>query len=264
MDNRWTAPLIGLAIGLAAFFCIFDANVLDPTNIDWRMRGDPGRNYVGWQFFRSEPWTFPPGAIRSYGHPVGTSVVFTDSIPLVAIPLKALAAVLPSEFQYFGLWILLSFGLQGLFAGLLVGRLTQSPSALALGSALLVLSPPMALRAFCHTALVSHWLLLAAIYGYLQRRRKSFWAILLSGATLVNFYLFCMAGVLWAASLVREWMELGRRPARLAVLLPVAACGASMLLAGYFTIGLSQAATAMLGQYSRNLVAPFKIGRAHV
>lgn len=46
------------------------------------------------------------------------SVLYTDSIPLFAIFFKALSPLLPETFQYFGLFGLMCYMLNGGFAGI--------------------------------------------------------------------------------------------------------------------------------------------------
>ncbi len=38
--------------------------MLDPREVGWAMHGDWQVHFLGWQFFRHEPWQWPPGAIR--------------------------------------------------------------------------------------------------------------------------------------------------------------------------------------------------------
>ena len=83
-DQVWYVPVLATLLGGAMFLFIHGYKILDPTFICW-IQGDGDSHFLGWQFFRSEPWTFPIGAIKSFFYPDGTSVVFTDSIPLVAI-----------------------------------------------------------------------------------------------------------------------------------------------------------------------------------
>ena len=154
-------------IGGAAFGAVFlawiaGARILDPTGIDWLMKGDWVPHHFGWHFFRIEPWRWPPGSIHSYYAPLGTSIGLTDSIPLAAYALKPFGGWLPAEFQYPGPWLLLSFTLQGALGARLVGRWIDSAWVQAAGGAFCVLLP-MLLARVGHTALCSHWLVLWAL-----------------------------------------------------------------------------------------------------
>ena len=96
-----------VAIGIATFGALTNWRILNPLFVRWLYWGDPSTSYLGWQFFRKTPFIqFPIGASPNYGVGFSSSIMFTDSVPLIAIPLKYLSFLLPHEFQYFGLWIL--------------------------------------------------------------------------------------------------------------------------------------------------------------
>lgn len=85
--------------------------------------GDAATNVAGWLFFRQDTWHFPMLKTDWLSYPEGTSVVFTDSIPLLVLPLKLIAGVLPANFHYFGLWNAASHLLQTTGAVLLIPSL---------------------------------------------------------------------------------------------------------------------------------------------
>ncbi|MCC6987708.1 MAG: hypothetical protein IT181_01835, partial [Acidobacteria bacterium] len=154
----WGA-LAGALIGAAFFAWVAGSRVLDPTEIDWLMKGDWVPHYFGWHYFRVEPWHWPPGAVHGYYAPLGTSIGLTDSIPLIGYLLKPLSGWLPTPFQYLGPFLLASFALQGALGARLIGRRVESVSAQALGAALFVLLPTLLIRVG-HAALCAHWLIL--------------------------------------------------------------------------------------------------------
>ena len=82
-----------------AFLLIAGDQFLDPTNVAWLEGGDPLQHYLGWAFYRNSPWTWPVGLNPLYGMEFSNSIVFTDSIPLLAIPFKAISQFLPYPFQ---------------------------------------------------------------------------------------------------------------------------------------------------------------------
>ena len=79
---------------------------------------DPATHFLGWHFFRNEPWHLPLGLNWAYGMEMSSSIVYTDSIPLLALIFKPFSNYLPTLFQYTGLWILICFALQGTFGWL--------------------------------------------------------------------------------------------------------------------------------------------------
>lgn len=57
------------------------------------MEGDPATHWLGWQFFRNSPLLqWPLGANPDYGMEIGSSIIFSDSIPLLAFIFKPLGA----------------------------------------------------------------------------------------------------------------------------------------------------------------------------
>jgi len=123
--------VIGILVvaGFVIAFYLFGWEILNPKNISWLMaETDGAQYYLGWLFFRNEPWTFPLGLIQSYFAPIGTSIGLTDSLPLLAFPFKLVSGILPRDFQYFGIWIYVSYILQAVFAYLLMGTVCENRS----------------------------------------------------------------------------------------------------------------------------------------
>jgi hypothetical protein len=258
----------GAAAGAIAFHFCIGFTVLDPFALGWLFAGghDPSANFIGWHMLRSSPWEWPPGAVPALGHPVGTSVALTDSIPAVAVILKMFHGLLPPIFQYFGLWLLSCFVLQGVFGALLVGMATRSVAQRVLGATLFVLAPVVAHR-LGHMALCAHWLLLAALW--LHRRHAlaaparalhfASWVVLVTMAAGTHPYLTVMVLAVAAATSV-VWLG----PGPWAAVLPAAAIGVLVSVAGivwwlggYFIVPDSGAlSVAGFGVLSMNALAP--------
>ena len=92
IDVFAAASLVLLATYFA--FAMLGALRLDPTSTLWLDQGDIAQHYLGWHFFRGEPWMLPLGANPRYDLDMGSSIVFTDSIPLLALFFKAIRAIL--------------------------------------------------------------------------------------------------------------------------------------------------------------------------
>ena len=82
--------------------------------------------------------------------------------------------MLPATFQWFGLYTLLCFALQGAAGALLCTRGARCGAPLAVGAllsgALFACLPTLWERAFRHVALASQWLFLFALYAFLEQR----------------------------------------------------------------------------------------------
>ena len=114
------AGIIFLIFGL-----MYGFKVLNPTNINWIFAGygDLIQHYVGWEAFRVADWSFPLGLTNVVSYPLDISVIYTDSVPLLAIFFKLISFMLPKSFQYMGLYGLLCFILQGILSAKIVKKL---------------------------------------------------------------------------------------------------------------------------------------------
>lgn len=250
-------------MGLIAFIVIAGPQILDPTNVAWIAGGDPLQHYLGWAFYRNSPWSWPIGLNPLYGLDFSNSIVFTDSIPLLAMPLKVISQFLPYPFQYQGIWVLLCFILQAYFSFRLIGLASSSILLQCLGSIFFLFSPPLIFRLSLHESLMGHFLILAALYLNLKQTTTKYfylysWIILLSIAVLTHFYLAVMVFVLWLSSLYSRVFLLKN------VRLKDAALEISMMAvciciiawqAGYFAIQGASGATRGFGDFRTNLLA---------
>lgn len=193
----WTLATIAI---LYFYLAHYGLVTLVPTNINWLMsaRHDWGTHYLGWAFYKNEPWHFPLGRIDAYNYPLGTNVGFTDSIPLMAIIFKVFAPLMPADFQYFGIWLLLCHLLTGYFAILLLRRFNVRWYITLLGALLIAVNPVLIYRGI-HPALCAQWLLLACVYVYFMdpittgiRKILLYQGILLALSALITPYLCWM------------------------------------------------------------------------
>ena len=250
--HRWS--LTGDLLGALVFLILYGVRVLDPTCVDWILNNpspDPAQHYLGWVFYRRSGWHLPYlGANYSAIYPYRTSILYTDSIPLLAVLGKLLGGVLPARFQYLGLWGLFCYAMQGGLAQALIARIggvrpgdTAKGWASVLGAGVLVLFPALNIRMFAHTALAANWLVLLALWLWLCAERSEnrpttaklclWWGILGLLCAGIHLYYLPMVGMVLVAACVQRVLE-KRGPA--AVVLPVAGfCGAA--LAELFVLG---------------------------
>jgi hypothetical protein len=255
--------MVSAVFGALIFSWIAGMSVLDPRQVGWVFHGDWQWHFLGWHFFRHEPWHLPPGALTTYLEPIGTAIGYTDSIPLVALLLKPIASLLPNPFQYLGLWLLLCFALQGFFGSLLVGMWTQHSLARTVGGCLFVLMPTLLAR-LAHPALCAHWLLLWALWLALRAPPLVGRAGLRQhvGVSLLSALVHPYLAVMVLAILFALWAKRGIATGHVALAdsaLHVAAATAAVGL-GWWASGLLSVAraddlsTLGLGQFSSNLL----------
>jgi hypothetical protein len=258
---RWP-QFAAAALGFVWYLQIGGGPTLNPTHTRLILSGDWMQHWFGWLMFRREDWTLPLGTISGLLHPIGTTVGFTDSNPLLSILLKPFSSLLPAEFQFIGLWLASCFVLQGYMGAALASTVTDDPREQLFGGYLFVLSPVLLAR-LAHDTLAAHWLLLVAMYlglreyGDARRARRATWLAACTAvlAASIHPYLAVMCWVLALAAFVRLWRARLIPPVQ--ALLAAAAATAGMVsvfaLAGYFSTGRMGASG--FGQYSADLLS---------
>ena len=247
-----------IALSLIFALWLYGGRVVHPASHAWLMQGDPAQHFLGAVFFLAEPWHWPPGLITRFGD-VPTSVVFTDSIPLLALPAKLLGW--PAHWQYLGLWMVACHVLSGVFALRLMLRLGPAVcnrAALVAAALFFVVAPVLLLRAYGHEALMGQFLVLAALERALAPWRFVPWLLLVAVAVRVHPYLALMCAVIGLGAAIAA---LRTREARLPQLAGQGAIACIMLgalawIAGYFA-GSGQVAAAGHGFFSANAITWF-------
>lgn len=214
LDRRPVLIALAIVLGVANTYLIYGWIPINPTNVDW-IFGDNATYYAGWALYRHDPHLhFPLAWTERVGYPMGTSIALMDAIPLLAILLRPLSPILPEPFQYLGLFSAGCFILQAYFGLSLCRRLFAShPAFVVLGSVFFLLSAPMTWRAFGHTALLSHWLILAGLDAYFREIGdrpiawlRRFWIVLAIAAGITP-YVAAMCFFVTLAGVGRLWFE---------------------------------------------------------
>lgn len=252
---------LALAAGLAFALWLLPPAMLDPLQWRWLLDGDRAQHFLGWHFFRNEGWQWPPGRLTAYGEAMGSSIVFTDSVPLLALLLKPFSPWLPAHLQYSGPWLLVGYVLTAAFAWRCGWLATGSAAAALLLALFALLSPMIALRGLGHFALSAQWIIWWAVAEYLEPGPRIEWwrrGLYLVVAALVHAYLlFIVLAVFAAEWLRRVWLL--RQYAVFPALLRAAAIGGALLavmaLAGYFVSADPQGGDRQFGLYGADLDA---------
>jgi hypothetical protein len=242
--KTWRLPgWLGLTlVSVFAFQLVLDFRILPPTAIDWifSFHSDTAQYYLAFAYYRNSAWHFPLTHLDTMLYPVGASFMQADGIPLLAIPLKLVSAILPVDFQFYGAWLFSCIALTAVFAKLLLERLLTSRALIWAGTLLIALAPPLVAR-FGHCHLAAHWLLLAAFWTVMETRAlpvKRIW-LFSTLAFFVQPYLFAIvSGVLvtafWVHRRERRRLLVGAFVWLVAILL-------SAWVLGYFALGRSDA-----------------------
>jgi len=209
LKSKSVQRIYSLVVGLLIFVYVTGGRILNPTSRDWLMIGDSATHYMGWEFFRHTALLqWPLGLNPRFGLDISSSIAFTDSIPIGALILKPFSFLLPSTFQYLGIWILICIVLQTYLAARLLSHFLADQIQIALGSVFIALSPVLMYRlvhdGYGHIALGSQFLILGAFNLYFAKVLKSWWwALLFASTILIQAYFIPMVAAIWIAKLVQ-------------------------------------------------------------
>lgn len=260
--NRLTPLFAPIVLGLISFFVVVGPLPLNPTNVSWLNGWDPQQEYFGWAIYRNGPWQFPLGLNPNFGMEFGSSIVYSDSIPILALVFKFINFALPESFQYFGIWNLICFVLQSVFAWKLVEIFIKDKWILILSTCLFVFAPVFLWKIGSSNSLISQFLILAALYLIFQKKTSSNsyqWLLLLVLAEGIHFYIFSMIAALWLADFLQK-IYIKKQVTHLQALyqltITMLVIGFMGWQFGYFAVGAGSAATGNYGLGAMNVMAP--------
>ncbi len=260
--QRNTPYIIAIAAGFLTLHLRLDISVINPKNLQWLMKkgSDWISHYYGWAFYRDLDWAFPLGKLEDYYYPFVSSIGYTDSIPLMAVPLKLFSDFLSDDFQYIGIWMLSCFILQGIFGIKWMKALgVKNQLHLTVAGLFFIIAPILEFR-LMHPALSAHWLVIASLYSYSRtgdlKKIVGFQLLLLFLSAWVHPYMTFMVLALTACVFVKTsfidnkslWKEFIISSALAGFLVFI-----SWYAIGYFTLGLESNATDDFGYYCANL-----------
>ena len=257
---------------LAALFGLIFAKttlpsfIFDPNSVNWLLQNrDPSQAFLGQVSFLSQPWHFPLGLNTLYNAPFGTSIVYTDSIPLWSFVLKLFGA--DPHLQYFGYYLLLCFALNGLLSFLVFFKLNRSLfDSLAL-SLFAILSPFLLWRfheGTIHLTLLAHFTVwIAALLALPFKKRDEalslketlLWCGTFALGLSIHFYLFILQAFFFAIRLsVLSWKALLKN-APILSFIPISVLAITECV-GYFAIPIQNTLTGGFGKFSMNVLSP--------
>ncbi|WP_439578511.1 DUF6311 domain-containing protein [Elioraea sp.] len=249
------AALIGGGLAAALLPIGF---VLPATGADWRVAGDIAQHVVAQRFFIASPWGWPLLVAPTLGEG-GTHIALADGIPLLAVPLKLFAPLLPVGVHGIGFWHAIVVVLQPVSAVWCLRQAGERRLLPAIGVALAAAAMPAWLARHGHAALMGHFLLLLALGTYLRLLRAQTsagwaWAVVLSLAALLTHpYLALMVLALLGAAPVTLLLTGARwRGAAVGAAVCVGTTAAALWVLGY----LGAAGEGGYGRYALNLLAP--------
>ncbi len=258
-----TTMILAALVGAVVFVKVYGIHILLPTHTDWIMRGymDLRQHYLGWCLFRNAGWQFPFGLMDTATYPFNTSIIYTDSIPLLAVFFKILSPFLPEQFQYFGMWGIVCYMLQGALGALLCLKFTRSSLLAILGSVLFVLSSVMLEKMYHHSSLAAHWLILLSLALLLSRDTVSatqgrpvlYWGLIGGLCAGIHAYFLPMCGLICLGYITYDLLRRKFMKAIMPFLSFVVSAGIVNYLMGAFALPPDSLASGGLRELSFNL-----------
>jgi len=232
---------------LAIFYQIMGSfRPLHPRNFQW-ITGDNTAGYIAQLFYLSDKWRFPLAANPTFGLDLSTSLIYTGP-PLPLTLVQKLFRVDPS-LQFIGIWLLAVLTLH-IFLGVLLGKSLGLNSLQASLFGLLLVTPFLLFRFQFHFWLVSHFLLIWALWIVVRSCKKERVStveisFLLFTSYLVNSYILVMVILVLSYLLLKSQANSREilRHNKGRVLIPI-----SILMVTYFTFDFrAQKATFLEG-----------------
>jgi hypothetical protein len=232
------------------------------NNVNWISSfGDMSNSYNAWTYYKNDIWRFPLGENPNYGIEVGTSIVFTDSIPLLAIFFKTFKTFLGNEFQYFSFWIYLCFLFQLFIPFLIIKKITSKNFFAIISSLVFLVSPIFLHRLGLHLALGGHWLILLSFYiNYCTEKKNEiiYFTILICFSALIHAYLTVMIFTYYTSLRFLEfYKEKNFKNFIKKITLPFLFLLTTMYIVGYFTTSPTNSIARGYGTFNLDLVGIF-------
>lgn len=258
----------------AVIFClsVFDLGFVMGTSPYWQApRGLVGNSWAdipsalsGYNYFVRDGWMLPLFQTSKLGVPNPVAVVFTDSIPIVAMCGRLLYRATGLIPNLYGAWTALCFVVSALSMTGLVAALGQRGIAPALLAAACALCMPALLDRWGHMSLMAQWELLLALIIYVRSRSTErpkilvALSLLLAAFTLwTHSYLFVMVVGVLAAALGQAVIDRRVRilPAASIIALYAIVLIGLVLITGHLSTEAPLAANGF-GGFSMNLLSP--------
>jgi hypothetical protein len=236
-------------------------NVL-PTSINWLLYYETAQSYLGWAFFRQSELVQWPLYLNTIGGiSINSSIAYTASNPLISILLKYLLFPFRDvELQFHSLWIFIIFLLQYLVFRKILLKYNISGYLLEISSMLILLQPFWLFRLrLGHIDGMAHFLILAAIYNYINRSKPIFWFITIAVSAAVHPYLNIMVFLIYLLylSISGEFRIIDRLKW---LCLMTISNFIILFISGFFHLGADSSAMSGYGLFKTNLNALFDSG----
>ena len=218
--------------------------IINPKNVSWLQDGD-GTAELSWEFFRRQSlFQFPIGKNPNYGLEISNSIAFDGAIPLMSLILRPFSFLMGDRFQYFGIFLFVTFALNYLIAKKIFLYLEFNYLNSSFSAIIVSLSPIILNRYIdnTHYSLTAAFLIFYGIFLVLKNDLSlSKWNILFALCVLIHFYyvlfIFALYVVFLLASLIRKTQTVAKMLINLLIILGTNTT--IMYVVGFFYGGVS-------------------------
>ena len=274
--DRPLPQLLALSLLAACFWCawLLDGSFVLGTSAFWRNpRGivgaggaDMQQALSGYIFFQRDTWHIPLFQVAKLGTPQGTNIIFTDSIPWLALAGRVLFQATGLRANLFGLWTVGCFAASAMTMTALAAALGQRNIAAAAMATTAGLCMPALLARWGHTSLMAQFEVPLALVFYIRNHRctRPWRLFVLAGglsalALWTHAYIFAMVLSIVLATLAQavttrslRWDKAAGIAGSLIVIL-----GGMIALSGYLHSRGALGTGAAGPFYTMNLLSPF-------
>ncbi|HBK04834.1 MAG TPA: hypothetical protein DDZ81_03100 [Acetobacteraceae bacterium] len=268
--------LLAISLLAACVWCawLLDAGFVLGTSAFWRNPhgvigygwADMPQTLSGYFYFQRDTWHVPLFQVAKLGAPQGTNIIFTDSIPWVALAGRLLFQATGIPVNLYGIWTVGCLAASAVTMTALVAALGQRNLAAAAMATVAGLCMPELLARWGHTSLMAQFEVPLALIFYVRNRRSGRPWRLFAQATALSVlalwshaYLFAMVVSIVLATIAQaaaggslRWRQAAGILAGLIVIL-----GGLIHLSGYLQ-SRGELGTGASGPFfSMNLLSPF-------
>ncbi|MCI0563231.1 MAG: DUF6311 domain-containing protein, partial [Nitrososphaera sp.] len=220
---------------------------------------------TGMRYFIADDWQFPIFRTLKVNPPEGIVIIYTDSIPLLALVAKALRQIVGVHWNYLGIWVGAAYVLQAVSTVILLLSLGVRTFVPCMTAAVMALSAPTFLFRLFHAPLIGHFLVILALSLYFFSTRSSsfhniwpWFGLLIWLALWIQVYFFLMIFAVFLAAAIQ--FVFARRNAWKQSVLAITVCLVGSLclmwVSGVFWGGGSPDGGGF-GHYSMNFLSPW-------
>jgi hypothetical protein len=165
--DRSSKLLLMVSLLMASVYCawLFDAGFLLGTSAFWsNPRGIVGHSWAdipaalsGYAFFQHDVWQLPLFHVGKLGAPDGINIIFTDSIPWVALAGRLVFRALGAPVNLYGVWTAFCFAASAISLTALVVTIGQRSLAATAMATVAGLCMPALLARWGHMSLMAQF-----------------------------------------------------------------------------------------------------------